>query len=176
MRKITDSVIFRAVVNVIIILLLIIALLMNISLFTKYRSLAVVSGSMEPELPYGSMIVISPREVYKEGDIVTFRSLSDGLVKRFTHRIVSIEGAAAVTKGDANNSADPEPTPLSKAEGKVVFTVPLAGYLIMAFDYPAVKIGGGLVFLLWLALELELARRRSKKEGVRDEEGERTTA
>lgn len=56
-----DSIIFRAIMNVVIIILLLIALVMNISAFTKYQSLAVISGSMEPTLPYGSLIVSAHR-------------------------------------------------------------------------------------------------------------------
>lgn len=158
-----DSILSRAIANVVIIVLLLIALLMNISVFTKYQSLAVISGSMEPTLPYGSLIIIKPQTTYNVEDIVTFHSTGTGEVKRFTHRIVSIEGDLVATKGDANTSIDPEPTSLSRAEGKVVFTIPYIGYLVMAFEKSWVKIIAVLLVLLWLALELEMAKRRIKQ-------------
>lgn len=170
MKKITDSVVFHAAINVVLIVLLLLALLMNLSLFTSYKSLAVVSGSMEPTLPYGSMVVIAPQKSYGEGDIVTFHSSGAGEVKRFTHRIVSVDNGMAATKGDANTSIDPEPASLSRAEGKVIFTVPYVGYLVMAFDKPAVKIGAVILVIIWLAFELEFARRRGGSKQKRENE------
>lgn len=177
MKKISDSIVFRAALNAVLIVLLLLALLLNLSVFTDYRSLAVVSGSMEPTLPYGSMVVVRPQAQYEPGDIVTFRSTGSGEVKRFTHRIVSIDGDLAETKGDANNSIDPEPVALSRAEGKVILTVPYAGYLVMAFDRQAVKIGAVALVILWLAFELEFARRRrtGRKDGDPGEKDRRTT-
>lgn len=166
-----DSIIFRAIMNVVIIILLLIALVMNISAFTKYQSLAVISGSMEPTLPYGSLIVISPQNQYQAEDIVTFHSTGDGAVKRFTHRIVSISGDLVATKGDANNTIDPEPTSISRAEGKVVVTIPYIGYLVMFFEKSWVKIAAVILVLLWLALELEMAKRRKKVKSENNVDG-----
>ncbi|MEG1584092.1 MAG: signal peptidase I [Anaerovorax sp.] len=164
-----DNILFRAIINVVMILLLLMAVVMNISVFTNYQSLAVVSGSMEPTLPYGSLIVISPQKEYEVEDIVTFHSTGDGEVKRFTHRIVSINEGLVATKGDANNAIDPSPTSLSRAEGKVVVTIPYIGYLVMFFEKRWVKIAAILLVLLWMAVELELAKRRKK---LKNQEGE----
>lgn len=163
MKMITNSIVFRVALNVLMILLLAVAVLMNISLFTKCDALAVVSGSMEPTLPYGSLIIIAPQQTYFEGDVVTFRSSGNEEVKRFTHRIVSIADGFAATKGDASTSIDPEPTALSRAEGKVLFSVPYVGFLVMAFGSPKVKIAAVVLVIVWLAVELEFARRRKRE-------------
>src|SRR4051794_7646584 len=75
-----------------------------------YQSLTVVSGSMEPTLGVGSVVldeVISPAEA-RPGDIVTFQ---DPLRPRqLTHRLqkVRVEGDTyyMVTLGDANDAPE----------------------------------------------------------------------
>jgi signal peptidase len=124
--------------------------------------LAVISGSMEPALPYASLIVIRPELTYEPGDIVTFISAAEP-IKRFTHRIVSIEGNRATTRGDANNADDPEPSLLERAEGKVILCIPLMGYLVMAMEHAAVKVGAVVFVALWCGAEAEIMRRKRQE-------------
>jgi signal peptidase I len=62
---------------------------------------------------------------------VTFRVPNSAVV---THRVVRVEQVGGVayleTKGDANESADAALTPASWVVGRVVFSVPVAGYLL----------------------------------------------
>jgi signal peptidase len=152
----------RVALNAVVVLLLVLALIMNISLFTRMEVLAVISGSMEPALPYASLIVIRPELTYEPGDIVTFISAVEP-IKRFTHRIVSIEGNRATTRGDANNADDPEPSLLERAEGKVILCIPLMGYLVMAMEHAAVKVGAVVFVALWCGAEAEIMRRRRQE-------------
>ena len=72
----------------------------------NYKPLVVLSGSMEPTLPTGSVIYYHPVEEsdLKVGDIVTFK-LKDNKTL-VSHRITSINNGIIQTKGDANNSVD----------------------------------------------------------------------
>lgn len=74
----------------------------------------VLSGSMEPELPVGALLWIHKQNTYAPGDVVTYEE-NGSLV---THRLVSVTGDTAVTKGDANNAAD-SPIDVKQICGKV---------------------------------------------------------
>ena len=97
---------------------------------------AVVSGSMEPELKVGAVVItrpVDPEEI-KLGDIITFHSpLSEKLT---SHRVMAAEGGSSFhfqTKGDANE------------DGEVCFHIPYLGYVAQFVKTP-------LGFLLTLCL------------------------
>ena len=88
---------------------------------------AVLSGSMEPTYPVGSMIYVKaadPADV-EVGDPITFY-LGEGLIA--THRVVSIDGAGFHTKGDANNAEDGTPVAPANLIGRPRFCIPGLGY------------------------------------------------
>ena len=97
-----------------------------------YRSLTVVSGSMEPTLGTGSVVideVISPLDA-RPGDIVTFQ---DPLRPRqLTHRLqkMRVEGDTAymVTLGDANDAPERWTVQTDGEIGRVVAHLPKLGY------------------------------------------------
>lgn len=93
----------------------------------------VKSGSMEPAIQTGSIVVLRPAASYAVGDIITFGEDSKLRVPT-THRIVAIEGEGSAmqfrTKGDANEEADPQLVPRASVLGKVYGWVPYAGYVI----------------------------------------------
>lgn len=87
----------------------------------------VVTGSMEPELPVGSLLLCVETDIeeIKENDIVCFRSKNVQIMgKIVTHRVVNItqtgDGEILLeTKGDANLSADAEFVTQSNLIGRV---------------------------------------------------------
>lgn len=93
----------------------------------------VLSGSMEPTIKTGSLVVIKPESMYKEGDIITFGKDTKKDIPT-THRIIAIRvesGVAVYTvKGDANNSPDPKEVRQNEIIGKVIFSAPYLGYII----------------------------------------------
>jgi signal peptidase len=97
-----------------------------------WRVDAVFSGSMEPEIKVGSVIVTHPAEAktIKVGDIITFDSpLSEIPI---THRVVSVEEGSELrfqTKGDANEDVDSLTVPAQNVVGKVFFHAPYFGYV-----------------------------------------------
>jgi signal peptidase I len=98
-----------------------------------YRALTVVSGSMEPTIETGSIVldkVISPLEA-KPGEVVTFPDPSRA-GRLVTHRLRSmrVDGATAhmVTKGDANDAVERWTAPVDGRIGRVVYHVPKLGY------------------------------------------------
>jgi len=93
----------------------------------------VKSGSMEPYIKTGSIVVIKPAPIYNVGDIITFGEDSPASYPT-THRIISISSLQGKTlyqvKGDANEEQDPSPVGENDVIGKVIFTLPNAGYLL----------------------------------------------
>ena len=110
------------------------------------RTLSVLSGSMEPAIGKGSIIIIQPKPDYQIGDVITISEPSNPKVS-LTHRVSDIKTekgkTAYVTKGDANDTPDLELRPKSSVLGKVIFTIPLFGY-ITNFG----KTREGLIFLI----------------------------
>ena len=110
-----------------------------------YRSLTVVSGSMEPTLGTGSVVideVISPGEA-RPGDIVTFQ---DPLRPRqLTHRLqrVRVEGDTyfMVTLGDANDAPERWTVPADGRLGRVVAHLPKLGYARAAVGTRYARLG-----------------------------------
>lgn len=112
----------------------------------------VLSGSMEPELPVGSVILTTthPDRIGTQ-DVITYRA-GQQLV---THRVSRIEGESLFTKGDANPSEDPCPVKADQIAGKVISCIPYAGYLVIWLQRPYI------LFLLFAAVLLLLLMKKA---------------
>lgn len=101
------------------------------------RSFVVVSGSMQPTLPVGSVVYVMPSQEYLVGSIVAFTNAASQTV---THRVVSIndkaDGRYYRLKGDANNSADSDEIKGSTIIGKSFFSIPYIGRLVQLLRTP----------------------------------------
>jgi len=123
-----------------------------------YRPVAVYSGSMEPKLPVGSLVLVKPvgSERIGVGDVITF---NDPRVRGrlITHRVVKAidrpRGRAFRTKGDANTTLDPWTIVLPGQVGRYQLDVPYAGYALVYVKTREVRTG----FILAAALLILLA-------------------
>lgn len=123
-----------------------------------YGYAVVASGSMEPVLSWGDLVVVREEDNYEDGDMITF--IQEGDNRPTTHRIISNTGEQFVTQGDANNAED-IPIVADQIFGRVVFTLPLIGYLIQFVSTPL----GMLVIIVLFLLTFYLDSKR-KEEGV----------
>lgn len=87
------------------------------------RSYVVMTGSMKPTLPVGSMVFTSPKPAYKVGDIITFQRGNITV----THRIHNIIDGHITTKGDANNTVDSQTITQSDIIGRDIIIIPFIG-------------------------------------------------
>lgn len=102
-----------------------------------YALLEVVSGSMEPTIHVGDIIIINTNnQEYDKDDIITFYDVNGSFV---THRLVSITDDVMVTKGDANDSEDEEMN-VDNIVGKMVFRLNGAGKLMASLKNPFVML------------------------------------
>ena len=108
-------------------------LLIAAPLVLGYRPVVVLSGSMEPTFSVGSVIYYkdTPFNEIKVGDPITFRAGGgDALV---THRVTEKQEISQTftTKGDANNTEDPNPVQYQNVVGRAAsFCIPYAGYFV----------------------------------------------
>jgi signal peptidase I len=114
--------------------LILIAAVVAVSAFKipgSYKLLTVQSGSMEPAIRTGSIVVVQPQKLYRKGDVITTSKASSPKVS-VTHRILKVKNKdkklTYITKGDANNTADTEERLPEQVMGKVLFSVPFLGY------------------------------------------------
>lgn len=125
--------------TIIMVVLLILAVLLIGPKLLGFQGYAVLSGSMEPDIPVGSIVYdkeVEP-ETLKTGDVITYQLSDNTLV---THRIISIDANTEeiITKGDANDVEDGAPVSYSNVVGKMSFSVPLIGYITI---YGKTKLG-----------------------------------
>lgn len=100
------------------------------------KTFVVQSGSMEPEIGTGSVVVVKPAESYAKDDVITFGPRSKTKPPT-THRILEVtDKGSYVTKGDANTDADIRPVNRHEVIGRVVFSIPYVGYAVAAAQKP----------------------------------------
>ena len=109
----------------------------------------VKTGSMEPTIPVGSMVLIHEQNSYSCGDIVIYPHESGNFT--VTHRIIYMNDGLVVTRGDANKTADPSFLE-EQIIGKIILWIPYVGYAFAALKNPIILISvlGFFVFLLYL--------------------------
>lgn len=105
----------------------------DIASINGYAVLEVVSGSMEPTINVGDMIIINTKvKNYQKGDIVTFYDEAGAFV---THRIIEEDNEMVTTKGDSNNTSD-KAINKSRIVGKYVFKIKNGGRILASFKSP----------------------------------------
>lgn len=142
------------------------------------QALTVLTGSMQPAIRPGDMVVVVPVEpaTLEVGDVVTFQPHS-GDPTLVTHRIVRV-GLGSQTKwttrGDANG-ADDEPIIAAQIKGKVVARIPVVGVVVSRIPHatPVVAGVGLLAGGLWVALSGPRPRRRVRGRAGRSGAGPR---
>ena len=103
--------------------------------------LVITSGSMEPQIPVGSLIYVqevSDPAVLQPGEVITFHSGLDGTLEEdtITHRIKEndIQNEQLITQGDANTMTDLHPVPYHMLLGVVKKHLPLWGNFALVLN------------------------------------------
>ncbi|WP_150957049.1 signal peptidase I [Microbacterium testaceum] len=142
------------------------------------QTYSVLTGSMQPGMPPGTMIAVRPTpiEEVRIGDVVTFQMRS-GEPAVATHRVVGTTsstggGRLLITRGDANDVDDP-PVQSEQLRGVVVLAVPFLGYPAMLFGgeergavvaaIGVVVVGYGLGLLAIDAIRTQRRRARERR-------------
>lgn len=127
--------------------------------FFGIKSYAVISGSMQPELKVGDIIIVKQikEDELKVGDILSFRK-NDLII---THRVIRIENEKITTKGDYNNAEDSDKVSYGDIEGKVVYVIPFFGKIVFALRNKIVII---VIILLLYLIYMHSLKQQSKKQ------------
>lgn len=176
-----------SVIGIIICVLLVPILFVNITLIIKsytnkdevpkiggYCPLIVLTGSMEPSIEDGDLIVVKQieGEDVKVGDVIAFFDPESTGSSVLTHRVIEVlnedNSLSFRTKGDANNTEDRLAVSEDKLVGIYKTRIPAAGNIAMFMQSTA-----GLVVCVILPIILLVGydiirRRRYEKENQKD--------
>lgn len=116
--------------TVLLVALVLLCLPLTVPRLFGYEVYSVVSGSMEPVIPVGSLLYMKEElpENVEEGDIIAFYGTRD-TASIITHRVVEnrVVMGEFITRGDANPTEDMTPVPYGNLIGRVVRVIPKAG-------------------------------------------------
>ena len=119
-----------------------------------YGAAVVLSGSMEPEMSKGDLIIVSKSDSYVLNNVVVFQDGNTLVV----HRIIAIDGDTITTQGDANTVAD-NPIDKTVIKGEVIACIPWIGEIVNLIKTPIGTIG----IIALAILLIEIPRRNEKK-------------
>ena len=129
----------------------------------------VLSGSMEPSIPTGSICFVDRKADKYEveaNDIISYKLSNDALI---LHRVFAFDDKGNyITKGDANDDQDLAPVSPEQFVGKAVFAVPYIGYAVEALQQREALIA--IATIIAMLIYIEIVHIGSKaKEGVKNE-------
>jgi signal peptidase I len=119
---------------------------------THGQAMTVLSGSMTPGIPVGSIVVVRPVDPMelRVGDVATYQAVPDRPVF-ITHRLFAISTVGGQTqftfKGDANRVPDVKPVVAGQIRGELWFHVAYLGGI-----RDELKSGAGKLFILTVLL------------------------
>ncbi|WP_083429842.1 signal peptidase I [Blautia sp. Marseille-P3201T] len=156
-KKSPVAVICSALGTAMLLILVVICIPLTIPRMMGYEIYSVISGSMEPALPVGSLVYIGreePKNIEKD-EVIAFYGAKDSNAI-ITHRVVEnrVVMGEFITKGDANKTNDMNAVPYGNFIGKVEFSLPVLGYVAQLITSIEGKIVAGAVILVALVLQI----------------------
>ena len=117
----------------------------------------VISGSMEPSIPTGSVVYVKETEAseIQTDDVIAYYSSEDtGAI--ITHRVVQnrVVSGEFITKGDANDKEDVTPVSYERLIGKVVLSIPFLGSVLTVISGTSGKIFVGCLIVIAVILTM----------------------
>ena len=127
---------------------------------SAYACVVIVSGSMEPAVSTGDLLLVKAEQSYSPGDVVTYVSESGSLI---THRVQAVSTDGYVTQGDANNAPD-ETVQAQRILGKTVVVLSGLGAVIRWIFSPiSVALLFCIVVLSWFIMHYAKESKRETK-------------
>lgn len=153
--------IWNIITTVIVIFAILLAVLLVGVRLIGLQAYTVLSGSMEPEYPVGSLIYVkeAKEQDLKVGDVISFMVDENTIA---THRIVELvpdendpDLIRYRTKGDANDTNDADPVHYNNVLGRAEFHIPYLGYVANYIQNPpgmyvSIAVGCILVILVFI--------------------------
>ena len=133
--------------------------------------LTVLTNSMEPGLPPGTLIIVKPVDPddIQIGDVVTYQ-IESGEADVITHRVIGIDALGAekrfIFQGDNNGAPDSELVRAAQIQGRLWYSVPYAGFVNTAVNGEnrswIIPVVGGLLlaYAAWMILSGIFGRKK----------------
>ncbi len=139
--------------------------------FLGYKMYVIISGSMQPELEVGDIVVvkkINPNDLKKD-DVISFRKGQTII----THRIVEVKNAEEklqfLTKGDNNNTNDKDLVSDKEIEGIVVNKIQKIGKIVLKLRDKTLIIVIILIYYIFLMYDQSVQKRKNLRRIKREE-------
>jgi signal peptidase len=138
--------------------------------------LTILTSSMEPGLPPGTLVVVEPvaPENIVIGDVITYQ-IESGQAAVVTHRVTDVVSSTVgeptfILQGDNNAEPDP-PVTAGQIQGRLVYSLPWVGNLSSILNGPARAIilpilAGGMVLYAAVSITIGLVALAKKKRRV----------
>ena len=113
----------------VVLFLIVISMIYVVSGYFRYYMVAVASGSMEPKLSKGDIVIIDKKfNQCNKGDIIAYYYEKKIIIHR-VYKIIKTDNEYFIyTKGDANSNYDNYKITNDMIVGIVKFKIPLVGY------------------------------------------------
>jgi len=157
--------------------LLVGVLVIALPMLTKSTPYTVLTGSMTPSYPAGTLVIVKPADVkqIRIGDVITYQIESDKPAV-VTHRVIQIvepttpsDSVSFITKGDANSLPDAAPVKPVQVRGVVWYAVPYIGWVNNAINGDARSVivpivaGGLFLYAGYMGMSTIVDRRRKAR-------------
>lgn len=143
------------ILNVVTFIVVSISVLLTVFYFIGITPTVVLTGSMSPKIPTGSVCFINTRYPYekiKENDIIVYKFQKNQVI----HRVIKVTDEGLETKGDANNFSDRISTTQKNYYGKYLFSIPGLGYFTVKMQSPAGRIGFVIIIVSLFVMQYTL--------------------
>lgn len=136
-------------------LVLVLALVITLRVvpaITGWVPLSILSGSMAPDIPQGSLIWVRQGAIPETGEVATYLTARTPVTHRVTEVRPDMTGQQNeyIFRGDANPTNDPKPVPSDAVIGVLAGSVPDLGYAAYILSQPigmALSISLGLLLI-----------------------------
>jgi len=138
-------------------------------------ALTVLTSSMAPDYPPGTLIVTKPTPIddIRVGDVITYQ-IESGKPAVISHRVItrsiSTDGDTTfITEGDNNAVADTDPVQAVQVKGTLWYNIPMLGWVNTAVAGESRGIlvpliaGSLFAYAAWLFLSAYLGRRKRRR-------------
>jgi signal peptidase len=164
-------------------IMLVAVLVIALPMLTTSTPYTVLTGSMTPNYPAGTLVIVKPSDVQqiRIGDVVTYQIASNQPAV-VTHRVIRIvepttadDTISFITKGDANSLPDAKPVKPVQVRGVVWYAVPYIGWVnnVVNGDARSVVIpivaGGLFLYAGFMAASTFVDRRRKARAAAQAE-------
>lgn len=147
----------NALGTALLIILIVVCIPLTVPRIFGYQAYTVISGSMEPEIPTGSLVYVKnvEPEMVQKGDVIAYYGGRDTSTV-ITHRVVENNTTERrfITKGDANRTEDMNPVAYRYFLGKAVLNIPELGVVAQLLTVPEGKLAAGCMIGLAVILHL----------------------